>query len=61
MVRVLTQTVRGAGSSHAQSYILFTLSALVVCSKSYYYFIQIVCFISSWEFTSDLEIGDEHL
>ena len=39
MVRVFTQTVRGAGSSPSQSYILFTLSALVVSKITYCLFI----------------------
>ena len=40
MVRVLTQTVRGAGSNTAQSYILFPIVALVVYKIIYYLLIQ---------------------
>ena len=35
MVRALTWTVRGAGSSPAWSYILFTIVTSVVIKKSY--------------------------
>ena len=37
MVRVLAQTVRGAGSRPAQSYILFTIVTLVVYKKHFVY------------------------